>query len=108
MIYSAIFENFTILADYSEEGGDFAAVLTKLYKANRQSIEFYTVTYLGYDCFFLHENNFTFSCMVNQNSDGERVLVFLQTLKENFFKVCRGEKDNMLLKTTYMIREVMV
>ena len=108
MIYSAIFENYCIIADYSEEGGDFSTVLSKLFKVNRQSLEFYTVTYLNYDCFFLQENNFTFSCMVNQNLDGEKVLIFLQTLKEKFFKVCRGEKDNMILKTTNMMRDVMV
>src|SRR5690349_6805381 len=108
MIYSAIFNLNTIIADYSEEGGDFQVTLTKLLKANRQPLEFYTITYSNSDCFFLHKDDYTFSTIVGQNVDHEKVLVFLQALREQFFSICKSERDNLTLKTTNLIKDLMV
>lgn len=108
MIYSAIFDNYTILADFSEEGGDFGVTLTKIFRANKQSLEFYMVTYLNYDCFFLHNQEYTFSTITNQNVDNEKILLFLQELKEHFLSICKSEKDNLLLKSTNLIRDLVI
>lgn len=108
MIYSAIFNNNSIIADYSEESGDFNITLTKILKANRQPLEFYMINYLTYECFFLHNNEITFSCIANQNLDSERILVYLQTLMQKYFNICNKERDNLVLVTTKMIKELMV
>jgi hypothetical protein len=108
MIYSAIFNNNSIIADYSEESGDFNITLSKILKANRQPLEFYMVTYLTYECYFLHKDEITFSCIANQNLDSEKILVYLQTLNQNYFNICIKERDNLVLVTTKMIRELMV
>ena len=108
MIYSAIFHSYTVVADYSEEGGDFGVTLSKILKANRQPLEFYMITYLNYDCFFLHKDDYTFSCISGQNLDHEKILLFLQSLREQFFSICRNEKDSLTLKSTNLIRDLMV
>jgi hypothetical protein len=108
MIYTAIFNSNTIIAEYSEEGGDFNITLTKLLKANRQPLEFYVIPFLNYECFFLHKDEYTFSCICQQNLDNEKVLLFLQALKVKFINICLKEKDNLTLKTTNIIRELMV
>jgi hypothetical protein len=108
MIYSAIMLNNTIMSDYSEEQGDFQITITKLLKANRQSIEFYAVPFQNYDFYFLHKDSYTFSCMAHQNLDSEKVLLYLQTLKEQFLTICKAEKDNLTLKTTTMLKDLMV
>jgi len=108
MIYTAIFDAYTTIAEYSEEGGDFGVTLIKLLKVNRQPLEFYMISYLNYECFFLHKDEYTFSSIVQQNLDNEKVLVFLQNLKQQFMNICRKEKDNLTLKTTNIIRELMV
>jgi hypothetical protein len=107
MIYSAIFDNYTILADYSEESGDFGVTLTKIFRANKQPLEFYMVTYLNYDCFFLHSQEYTFSTISNQNLDNEKILMFLQDVKEQFLTICKTERDNLILKCTNIIRNLM-
>jgi len=108
MIYSAILNSYTIIADYSEERGDFGNTLIKILKANRQPLEFYMINYLNFECFFLHKDEFTFSSIVQQNLDNEQVLIFLQTLKTQFMNICVKEKDNLTLKTTNIIRNLMV
>ena len=108
MIYSAIIQNHTIIADYSENPGDFNVILLKILKANKQSIEFYVIPYQNYEFYFLQEEPYIYSCIVNTNTDNEKVLLFLQTLKEKFIAICAEEKDNLTLKTTNLIRETMV
>ncbi len=108
MIYSAIFNSYSIIADYSEDGGDFQVTLSKILKANRQPLEFYMVTYLSLDCFFLHREDYTFSCIVQQNLDHEKILLYLQSLREQYFSICKNEKDNLTLKITNIIRDLMV
>ena len=108
MIYSAILDNYSVIADYSEEQGDFQVTLIKLLKANKQSIEFYVVPYSQYEIYFLHYDSFTFSCIAPENIDHEKILVFLQTIKEEFLSMYKNEKDSLVLKTTNIIRENMV
>ncbi len=108
MIYSAIINTNTIIADYSENSGDFNIILPKILKANKQPIQFYVVPYQNYEFYFLQEENYVFSCIVNSNTDNEKVLLFLQNLKEKFFSICSDEKDNLTLKTTNLIRDLMV
>jgi hypothetical protein len=108
MIYSAIMIHTTIISDYSEEQGDFQITITKLLKANKQPIEFYVVPFQSYDFYFLHKDDYTFSCMTTQNLDNEKILLFLQTLKEQFLTLCKAEKDNLTLKTTKMLMDLMV
>jgi hypothetical protein len=108
MIYSAILDNYSIIAEYSEEQGDFQITLVKLLKANKQPIEFYVIPYSNYEIFFLHYENYTFSCIAMENLDNEKILLFLQTLREKFLSLCISEKDNLTLKATILIREIMV
>jgi len=108
MIYSAILQNFTIIADYSENPGDFNDILIKILKANKQPIEFYVIPYQSYEFYFLQADHYIYSCIVNNNTDNEKVLLFLQTLKEKFISLCALDKDNLTLKTTNIIRETMV
>jgi len=108
MIYSAILQNYSIIADYSENPGDFNDILRKILKANRQPLEFYVIPYQNYEFYFLQEEPYIFSCIVNLNTDNEKVLLFLQTLKEKFISLCVLDKDNLILKTTNIIRETMV
>lgn len=108
MIYSAIINSNTIIADYSENSGDFNIILPKILKANRQPIQFYVIPYQNYEFYFLQEDPYVFSCIVNSNTDNEKVLLFLQNLKENFFNMCSNEKDNLTLKSTNLIKELMV
>lgn len=108
MIYTAIFKYNTVIADYSEGGGDFKVTLSGILKANRQSLEFYMITYSNLDCFFLHKDEYTFCCVTQQHVDNEKVLVFLQMLSNKYFSICDKEKDNLTLKTHNLIRELMV
>jgi hypothetical protein len=108
MIYSAILLNYSIISDYSEEQGDFQITITKLLKFNKQPIEFYVVPYQNYDFYFLHKNDYTFSCMAYQHLDNEKILLFLQTLKDQFLTLCKTEKDNLTLKTTNLLKNLMV
>jgi hypothetical protein len=108
MIYSAIILNNTIISDYSEDQGDFQLTIIKLLKANRQPIEFYVVPFQNYDFYFLHKDSYTFSCMAQQNLDSEKILLYLQTLKEQFLTLCKSEKDNLTLKTAKMLKDLMV
>lgn len=108
MIYSAIINSNTIIGDYSENSGDFNIILIKILKANKQPIKFYVVPYQNYDFYFLQEEPYVFSCIVNNNTDNEKVLLYLQSLKERFFTLCSDEKDNLTLKTTNLIRDLMV
>ncbi len=108
MIYSAIINSNTIIADYSESSGDFNIILPKILKANRQPIEFFVIPYQNYEFFFLQENPYVFSCIANKNTDNEKILLFLQNLKEKFLTVCSYEKDNLTLKSTNLIRDLMV
>lgn len=108
MIYSAIICSTTTLAEYSEEQGDFQTTFIKLLRANRQPLEFYAVPYQTYEFYFLHKNEYTFGCISNVNLDNEKILIYLQTLKERFFSINEKEKDNLMLKLTSMIKELMV
>lgn len=110
MIYSAILQNLRIIADYSENPGDFNDILIKILKANKQPIDFYVIPYQNYEFYFLQEKekNYIFSCIVNSNTDNEKVLLFLQNLKENFSMICGKDTDNLTLKATNLIKESMV
>jgi len=108
MIYSAIINSNTIIADYSDSSGDFNVILPKILKANRQPIQFYVVPYQNYEFYFLQEEPYVFSCIVNSNTDNEKVLLFLQNLKEKFLSLCSNEKDNLTLKTTNLLKNLMV
>lgn len=108
MIYSAIINTNSILAEYSEDQGDFQITLIKILKANRQPLEFYVIPYLNYEFFFLHKDEYTFSCIANTNIDNEKILLYLQTLKDKFISICSYEKENLTLKTTKLLRELMV
>lgn len=108
MIYTAIFRVNTILADYSEDQGDFPTITMKILKANRQNLEFYVIPYLNYDFYFLHKDDYTFTSITESNLDNEKILVFLQNLMERYLTLCRDEKDNLTYKTTSLIRDLMV
>ena len=108
MIYSSIINSNTIIADYSENSGDFNIITLKILKANRQPIQFYVIPYQNYEFYFLQDEPYVFSCIVNVNTDNEKVLIFLQSLKEKFFSLCKNEKDNLTLKSTNLIRDLMV
>ena len=109
MIYTAIFQANKIIADYSEEVGDFPQLIKKIFNANKQPIEFYVVPYLSYDYYFLHHANFTFSTITHPNQDNAKVMLFLQKLKTNYLQlVIRKEKDNLLIKSVTIIRNLMI
>jgi len=67
MIYTIILCNYTSISDFSEEEGDYQQVLLGVLKANRKSNEFYYISYLNYDFYFLHKDEYTFSCIANPN-----------------------------------------
>lgn len=67
MIYSNILNNYSIVSDFSEVEGDFQQVLLGVLKANRRKNEFYYISYLNYDFYFLHKDEYTFSCIANSN-----------------------------------------
>jgi hypothetical protein len=108
MIYTSILKLNTVIADYSEDQGDYPFVMTKILKANRQNLEFYVVGYLNYDFYFLHSEDHTFSCIASQNLDNEKILLFLQSLKESFLAICLNDRDNLTYRTTNLIRDLMV
>jgi hypothetical protein len=67
MIYTNILQNYSIVSDFSEVEGDFQQVLLGVLKANRRQNEFYYISYLNYDFYFLHKDEYTFSCIANSN-----------------------------------------
>src|SRR4051812_41889474 len=108
MIYSAIYNLNTIVADYSDDQGDFQKTCTNVFKANKQSVEFYVIPYMNYDFYFLHKNEYTFASICNQNLDNEKVLIYLQNLKEHFEEICVTEKDSLFYKSTLILKNLMV
>jgi hypothetical protein len=109
MIYTAIYQANKIIADYSEDIGEFAQLNKKIFNANKQPIEFYVVPYLSYDYYFLHHANFTFSTITQPNQDNAKVMLFLQKLKASYLQlVIRKEKDNLLIKSVTIIRNLMI
>jgi len=106
MIYSIILKNYSIISDYSEEDGDFQQVLLGVLKANRSPNEFYEINYLHYGFYFLHKDEFTFSCISGLNVDQEKIVLFLNTMKQSFFEIYK-EKDHFTLKVTNMMRDLM-
>ena len=115
MIYAAILKNNTILADYSEDQGDFQLMLTKFFSVNKQNLEFYVLPYSRYEFAFLHFQEFTFSSITYQNSgkfiiivDCERTLLFLQQCKQSFLDLIKYNKDNLTLKTTTLLKDLLV
>ena len=108
MIYTAIFQSTSIIADYSDEMGDFPQMIKKIFLANRQPIEFYVIPYLSYDYYFLHQEPYTFSIITEANQDNEKILLFLQKLKQNYLQlIYKKEKDNLLIKTVTLMRNLM-
>ncbi len=107
MIYSIILKNYSIVSDFSEDEGDFQQVLVGVLKANRRPIEFYEISYLHYQFYFLHKDEFTFSCITSGNIDQEKVVLYLNTLKNSFLDMHNKERDSFALKVTNLIRELM-
>ena len=108
MIYTGILQNTSVIADYSDEMGDFPQMLKKIYNSNRQRNEFYVVPYLNYDYYFLHSKSYTFATIANSNEDNTKILVFLQKLRDGYFDlVNKKEKDGLMLKTITLIRNCM-
>jgi len=69
MIYSVILNNSTPIAEFSEEGeADFLEILTKLWKTNKQSVEFYVLPYQTYEFCFLQQKEFTFAGITKENT----------------------------------------
>ncbi len=108
MIYSAIIHYNTPIADYSEIEGDFQKMMIKLLKANRQPLEFYAIPYQDYEYYYLHQDDYTFSCIASPNLDNEKILIYLQTLREKFTSMCVNEKENLTLNSTNLLRDLMV
>lgn len=67
MIYSVILRNLTIISDFSEQDGDFPEVLLGVLKANKKQNDFYLISYMQYGFYFLHKDEFTFSCISNSS-----------------------------------------
>ena len=107
MIYSIILKNYSIISDFSEEEGDFQEVLTGILKANKRQNEFYLINYLHYGFFFLHHEELTFACISNKDVDQEKVLLFLNALKNSFLEIYSKEKDNFTFKVTNLMRDLM-
>ena len=108
MLYCAIYSGHSIIADYSEDQGDFQITLSKILKVNRQNIDFYVIPYSIYNFFFLHKNDFTFSVISIQNIDQQKIFDYLQNIKEIFFNKCAYEKEYLTIKTTNLIKDSMV
>ncbi len=69
MIYSVILKNSSPVAEFSEEGeADFLEILTNLWKTNRQSVEFYSLTYQTYELCFLQKREYTYASIINQHT----------------------------------------
>ena len=107
MIYSIILKNYSIVSDFSEDEGDFQQVLLGVLKANKKPIEFYEISYLHYQFYFLHKEEFTFSCITSGNIDQEKVILYLNTLKTSFMEIYNRERDSFALKVTNLMRELM-
>jgi hypothetical protein len=82
MIYTNILHNFSIVSDFSEEEGDFQQVLLGVLKANRKPNEFYYISYLNYDFYFLHKDEYTFSCIANSNVGNKFFKPFIKIKKK--------------------------
>ena len=52
-------------------------------------------------------DNYIFLAITNLNSNQEKVLEFLQTLKSRFLEIVKREKDNLTLVSTSLLRELM-
>lgn len=108
MLYTAIFKSNTIVADYSDKIGDFAKMISKILKVNKQPNEFYIVNYYNYDYYFLHWEKYTFSTITQCGKDNCKVLMFLQDIKEKYLNIImRNEKENLLLTSVNILKEVM-
>ncbi len=107
MLYSVVLKNLSIITDFSEDEGDFQEVLFGVFKANRNHMEFYEISYLHYAFYFLHKEEYTFACITNQNVDQEKVLFFLSTLKQSFYEILQKERDHFTLKLTNTMRDLM-
>jgi hypothetical protein len=108
MLYSAILNSNTVVAEYSEDQGDFQSTMIKILKHNRQPIEFYMVPYSSYEFYFLHKDNYTLACITQLHLDNEKILNYLQELRDGFNFLLKSEKDNLVLKCTNLIKSLMV
>ena len=107
MIYTCVLHSSTIISEYSEEIGDFKTMIKKIYNANRQPIEFYVIPYLNFDFYFLNEKLYTFSCITNNNEENEKVLIYLQNIKKEIFKLLKNKNENFTIGSCNIIRKYM-
>ena len=107
MIYSLILRNRETIADFSEMEGDFFDFSMKVLKTINKNDEFTVVGNENYDFNVLIYDNYIFLAITNLNSNQEKVLEFLQTLKSRFLEIVKREKDNLTLVSTSLLRELM-
>jgi len=107
MIYSLILRNKETVADFSDMEGDFHDYSMKVLKNINRNDEFTIVGNESYDFNFLIHEPYTFLAITNLNSNQEKILEFLQTLKNQFLELVRREKDNLMLASTTLLRELM-
>lgn len=107
MIYSLILRNRETIADFSEMEGDFFDFSMKVLKTINKNDEFTVVGNENYDFNVLIYDNYIFLAITNLNSNQEKVLEFLQTLKTRFLEIVKREKDNLTLVSTSLLRELM-
>lgn len=107
MIYSLILRNKETVADFSEMEGDFYDYSMKVLKNINRNDEFTIVGNESYDFSFLIHEPYTFLAITNLNSNQEKILEFLQGLKSQFLDLVRREKDNLMLASTTLLRELM-
>jgi hypothetical protein len=107
MIYCSIIQNMSTIAEYSDLEGDFKVMSLRVLKANKQPLEFYVVPYSNWEFYYLHEHEYTYCSICNLNLDHEKILVYLQSLKDQFHRV-NNDKDSFTIKSTKLIQEMMV
>ena len=107
MIYSLILRNRETIADFSEMEGDFFDFSMKVLKTINKNDEFTVVGNENYDFNVLIYDNYIFLAITNLNSNQEKVLEFLQTLKSRLLEIVKREKDNLTLVSTSLLRELM-
>jgi len=68
MIFCAILKHSTPLAEFSEQEGDLCETLIKLWKTNKQTVEFYAFPFNSHEFCFLQSEEYTFSVIVEENT----------------------------------------
>lgn len=107
MLYTSILQSSSIIADYSEEIGDFSIMVSTILRANRQPITFYAIPYLGHDYYFLHHENLTFTSITPANQNNEKILIYLQKLKSLFIPLYKTEKNQLTFRSITLIKQLM-